>query len=428
MKKIFFAILIASVYSVCSFGQTDTTLRFPLNKMKVNFAVPDIPAFKSLGIEPSKILRPSTPEALSVIIPQFMNNGNVVLPSSFALEASPALLINAHKKELPTLNTFIKQRALNSLRISLATGKDSTKSQPNAMKLGLGLRLSLINKGDLKYDKGFIAKKGMILSDIAKEDFEDDDLYMKKNKMNVVAFQNANIPDSVVHEFAQKLRIYQLINDIKMDSVMNISNENINIELRKNGISLENFQEVKDNNKKLIARLKGKSYQDKQAIYLQQLQELKEEYKRNSWNAERLDIATSVVWRSPDNFAKSLEYNSVSFWATYAKPCKTWGQWLLGLNISNSIILNEVTKVSKDFTQVSLSSRLYAGTNEMKGFIEGQYVYNEFNKSDNYFLQIGGEYAIRDGIWLQAYGGYQKGNTISQVVSNLDFRFTLPEK
>jgi hypothetical protein len=457
MKKLILILFIISCHNCLLHGQDTDSLKFPLDKMKVNFAVPDIPAFKSLGIEPSTILRPSTPEALSIIVPQFYSQGNITLPSSFALEVSPSLLINANKKSLPTLNQFIKQRALNSLRLSLATGKDSTQKEPKAIKLAVGLRISLINKGDLKYDRGYITKKGLIQADLAVVNFNEDIIYMKRKGIDIV--QNQGVDSSVRASTVRKLRLFSVIKNIPLDSVakdtLKYSDKSINDITKddKSKLSVEKLKlyndvedvgwskifktpdstiidalgKMKKNRDQFTKSLKSNTDRE-QDYYVEQLQAIKEEYKKNKWNAERLDLAISAVWRSPDNFAKSLEYNKLSFWLTYGMPIKQWGQLLFGATASNASLLEESTMKNKNFTQYSISSRLYAGINQMKGFTELQYSYNGFNSSNDYFIHLGGEFAIRDGIWLQVYGGYQKGDKISQVVSSIDLRFSLPEK
>src|ERR1700748_2857962 len=64
-----------------------------LQTMKLGFAVPDIPAFKALGLDPSNILRPSEVKDFALALGSFRNKGNFVVPKNLAAEVAPALLI-----------------------------------------------------------------------------------------------------------------------------------------------------------------------------------------------------------------------------------------------------------------------------------------------------------------------------------------------
>lgn len=328
-------------------AQDAETTKFPFNKMKINFAVPDMPAFKAMGVEASNLLRPSSPQALSVIAPQFWNSTtkSVSLPKNFALEVSPILLSQANKKVPITLNKFLQNKVLNSLRISIGTSQDSTENQPKASKLGVGFRITLMDRGDFNTNLNALYNEGQVLKDWAAEELEN--------------------PNA-----------------------------------------------------------------DKKAFFEKKLQEVKDDFKEQNWNATKVDFAVAFVGRSEDQFASGLKFNKFSSWLTIASKCQDWGQWLNGINYSYAEnIFSEKEKKNIAFSQFSYSSRLFVGSNELKGFVEGQYMYNGFDKSNNGFLNLGGEYALgNSGIWLHCYAGYQYGQTVKQVIGNLDFRFSLPEK
>lgn len=369
MKKIYIVIGILLLSFDDAKAQGDHK-DFPLNKIKINFAVPDLPAFKAMGTEPSNLLRPSTPEAFSAILPQFLINGQGVLPKSMALEFAPYYI--AHQKDKLTLGEFLKSKTWESFRISIGTSSDSTKKEPGAIKLGLGLRFSIINNGDLKYDTGYLNKMGEIFADEADKRLK---FFAEFNKINNVPFQSLNDASWVT----------------KRDKYID-----------------DKINEEKDTEKAL--------------------EKLKEDYKQKNWNAEKLDIAFALVTRSPDQFTSNLKFNKFSTWITYARPCKDWGQLLVGGNYSNASAFSDKEKKDINFSDWSLSSRMYVGSNNFKGFIEAQYTYKGFDSSKNWFTYLGLETVVMNGIWLHLYGGYQAGDTVSQVVSNLDFRFTLPEK
>ena len=54
-----------------------------LEKVKLGFAIPDIPAFKALGLDPSNILRPSEAKQLALTVGSFRNEGNFIIPKNY---------------------------------------------------------------------------------------------------------------------------------------------------------------------------------------------------------------------------------------------------------------------------------------------------------------------------------------------------------
>lgn len=377
MKRIYIIIPLLCFSTYISQAQNDS-LKFSLDKIKVNFAVPDLPAFKAMGTEPSSLLRPSTTEAFSAILPQFWSNGQGILPKSLAFEAAPFYI--AHQKDnVPmTLSSYIQNKFWKSFRISVGTASDSTKKEPGAIKLGFGLRFSIIDKGDLKSDINYLTEEANFFED--KATFNGyARIYARENKIDDIkkAMQDDSTLEVKIKEF---------------------------VKVKYAGIIFSKSEIIK-NTKKFI-----------------------ENYKKKNWNAEKLDIAFALVTRSPDQFTSNLKFNKLSSWITYARPCKDWGQLLIGGNFSNATVFSDKEKKDLNFNEVSLSSRLYVGSNDLKGFVEGQYMYKGFDSSKNWFVYVGGETAIMNGFWIHFYGGYQAGDTVSQVVSSLDFRFTLPEK
>src|SRR6187455_1012027 len=94
MRKVFLLLTMAAS-SIVSFSQDIDSLT--LSHLRVNFTVPDMPAFKTLGTDPSNLLKPSTPQALAVSLSTFVQNTELIVPDGFAIEISPALLLNSNK-------------------------------------------------------------------------------------------------------------------------------------------------------------------------------------------------------------------------------------------------------------------------------------------------------------------------------------------
>ncbi|HKP75953.1 MAG TPA: hypothetical protein VJT67_10450 [Longimicrobiaceae bacterium] len=134
-------------------AQTPQPTVVAAQEYRVNFAVPDAPAFEILGIEPSDLLRPVSVRELTASLSNLggLTQG-LTLPRSFAVEFSPGMLINGPRLNL---TDYRNNQILYRLRISGAANRatDSARTQ-----LGFGVRLSLIDKADPRTDDQFIAQ------------------------------------------------------------------------------------------------------------------------------------------------------------------------------------------------------------------------------------------------------------------------------
>ena len=162
MKKISLSAVILVLFFLKLCAQDIDSIT--LSKLKLNFVVPDMPAFKSLGTNPSNLLRPSTTQAIAVNTSEFFQAGKFVLPEAFAMEISPALILNS-KKGPQQLKFYQKNAVLNSFRISLGTSPDTILSA-SGRNLALGLRISLIDKGDPVSDPDYLQSVVNLLEDV----------------------------------------------------------------------------------------------------------------------------------------------------------------------------------------------------------------------------------------------------------------------
>lgn len=111
---------------------------------KVDFAIPDSPAFKLLQVEESAILRPQTVRDLSLAFQGFTGNSFAfVIPKQLGIEVSPGLLIDGSKLRL---QDYQARRFLYATRLSGATGRDTL----NRGQLSAGVRFSLVDEQDLR--------------------------------------------------------------------------------------------------------------------------------------------------------------------------------------------------------------------------------------------------------------------------------------
>lgn len=365
--------------------------------LKLNFAVPDMPAFKTLGTEPSDLLKPSTPKALAVSMSQFYDNRQFIIPKAFAMEISPALLVNSNSTKL---SDYSKNAGINSFRISLGTSIDTILSK-NGRNLALGFRITPIDEGDPVRDKVF-------LNNIS--------LHLKQFRMN----------ESVLRkEFAQT-RIKELK---KLDGKENVD-------------SIKNIDQMPDWDfllNKLI--MKDSKWKEDYNSFVKDAQEFdkwmegeKANRKKYLWNATKLDIALSVLSSSPDTLVKNIQFNRAQLWLTYAHRAGKNGQLMIGLNGSIYKDLADKADSTKNnvYWNASLPIRYLFGTNRIKGFLEFQEKYEIVlnTTTNNLLLNLGAELNIIDGFWVNLSGGINNNTTngITSFIANLNVKLTMPEK
>jgi hypothetical protein len=118
---------------------------------RLNYAIPDAPAFELLQVEPGSILRPQSARELGLAVASFVNeDGSITLPRAFAVEFSPGLLT---AQEHLTLRDYTRARFLYRLRVSAAALRDSAGDGPT--RVALGLRFTLADEADLRTDTAY---------------------------------------------------------------------------------------------------------------------------------------------------------------------------------------------------------------------------------------------------------------------------------
>jgi hypothetical protein len=341
-----------------------------------------MPAFKSLNTEPSNLLKPSTPMAFAVTISELYQDRKFLLPKAFALELSPSLLLNANKP--PTqLKEYARRAVANSFRISLGTSADTILNS-SSRNLGLGFRISLINKGDLATDTNAHKKISPLL---------------EKFRKNVRRVSLAKFAD------------LKGIDKTEVDWEFKITG---------NPVMKEEFD-------KYLADEEESS----QKIFLEDFRKLKEEYKKENWNATKLDIALAILGTSADSLFDNLKFNRADLWITWAQKIGKKAQLLLGLNAQSVNNLTDTSNSASNssFSNISIPARFLMGTNRVKGFVEAQYSYLGELKHNKFFFSLGAEVNIIDGVWVNLTGGFDENTSlkISKFIANFNLKITLPE-
>jgi hypothetical protein len=115
---------------------------------RIDFAIPDAPAFKLLEVDRSVILRPQTARDLVLALDGFRGDGNAfVVPKQIGIEFSPGLLIGGGQLRLAD---YTARKYLYATRLSGATNRDSL----GRGQLATGIRFSILDEQDIRDKSG----------------------------------------------------------------------------------------------------------------------------------------------------------------------------------------------------------------------------------------------------------------------------------
>ena len=342
-------------FVVCITANTLGQISNLIEDFKLDFAVPDNPAFKILGKDPSNIIRPSNLEELTTTASYFRSGSSVVLPESFALELAPDLLL----KRKMTLSNYSskKNKFLRSIRISLGTSKASENN--GETDLGIGLRFSLINDGDYKTEQKYQQKIARLLADDA-------------NKRQRLADNFRELYGYTAQQIAASAQLRE--------------REEAYIDTR-----------IGDPNTELEA--------------------VNKQFEEDYWNAQKWDLAFATRGISPDSLVNNVELKAFAAWTTYANGIGSWGQYLIGINYR----YDELTPEENNL--LSFNTRLYAGKNRIKGFIEVQYETQDLMDTDAFLLNTGFEINVVGSLWANVSFGVESvdENNVDRSAFKSDF-------
>ena len=112
--------------------------------------VPDSPAFAVLGLIPETAVRPSNPqELIASVINGVDRNGN--FQTGLAIDTAPYLLFFGPNVTLAEYQSSYITRLLTRAQVSIATSK-GVEEEDKATRLALGLHLTLLDRGDPRFD------------------------------------------------------------------------------------------------------------------------------------------------------------------------------------------------------------------------------------------------------------------------------------
>lgn len=393
-----------------------------LQTVKLGFAVPDIPAFKALNLDPSKILRPSEAKDIALMFGSFRSDGDFIVPKNLAVEITPGLLINPWYT-LEDYQTKGLLRAFTKTRLSFGTNEDSKTGINN---LAFGLRTTLVDKADFRMDARLMTDKLFPMLDSFTRVAFNVRLAMGE-KLGADSLKRIGAADRQLFDSAVVRELLSLGVERTDPQFKALIDASVKDSVRRWGDII--YDRQPDQRKNVINDSINKIAQNILPLD-KEYEKAIERYKNENWNAAKMDFAYSLVLQSPDSLLGHVKFNRHQFWLAYAtRPGKNnnWAQLLFSINEGMYSYQSEM------YNEFTGNFRFYAGKNRVKGFFETQYqnLSNPFNdRVETLYLQLGAEVNFFKGVWLHFGTGILnalKGDNRSQLLSNLNLFLTIPE-
>lgn len=148
-----------------------------------------------------------------------------------------------------------------------------------------------------------------------------------------------------------------------------------------------------------------------------------EKWTEEKWNAHIDELAFAALFQSPDSTAEKLELQKLSAWFTSARGWGKSSQLLLGARAS---MKRQEFGSDKYDSKLTVSSRLYSGTNKAKVFAEIQLAAIN-NQRSEWLLNTGGEMLIKQGFWIEfsAGGAYNTAVKHTRLVTEFEIKYGL---
>ena len=359
------AAVAAALFSTTARGQQSAKSDAGTAKLlQADYAVPDAPALKMLGMEDSKLLRPSSVRALTAGLSNASGAASYI-PSAFAVEFAPFML---RRGEVLSLDAYQKRPWLYRLRTSIAASRDS--SGGNRSRVAAAVRFSLNDASDLRQNERVIA------SILTLTRWERDSALVVRARWTA-----EGIPFTGPTNAADSARAAKIVATLAL--------------------------EQRRSSKALVESAK-------RAI------------EESRWNASVFDIAIGVSGSTADSAARGAQVDGVSGWLTKGWAVGEGRQLLLGTRGAYERDLKDSTASDLAGT-ADLVLRLYLGSNQYKALGELQSTARAETKP-RWLANFGGEFKLTSALWVTATVGYEAtgGFSNGRMVSNWKFKFTPP--
>jgi hypothetical protein len=351
---------------------------------RFDYAVPDMPAFQLLDVDPQSILRPGTRREIAAIVED-------VNPREFALECAPFLL--ARDREIP-LQDYQRKRWLYNLRVSLGT----RTSASGPTRAALGLRFSLLDGADPYTNRALLAAATSAAEKI--RDIRGQGADQVIGDLGAVAF--AALPlverDSLVAGLAFEER-RQLIRSL----------------------GVVPFAELEDAKRESLITARLGPGPTRAAE--REFERARELFKSGSeWNRNVLELGLALAGAAPDSVGHGVHGTGYAAWLTGGLRLGPRGQLLAGG--SGRIAANEETG-ALDRRAGGAALRAYYGANTAKAAASLDVGWREHALATS-TAAVGLEFRLIESLWVNSSLGMTRdGSGRSRFTTSLSLRYAL---
>ena len=329
-----------------------------LPNANVDLSVPESPAFTVLGLTPDTVVRPGSPRQFATALLSGVDrNGN--FQTGTALDTVPYLLLAGKDMTLGDYRSSYKIRLASRTQFSFATTKGASE-EDKSVRLSLGLRMTLWDKGDPRFDR--------ILIDCFRR--------LSRN-----FFTAAGDPALAPDELPENLTPAQRAKAIEVYEAYKARETQANV------VRLEASDQCRDDSRK------------------------------RNWNRSSWIIAYAPSWISTDGSTKNFKWNGGGVWTSLAygfegfPALEKHSQIIFHARYRNKEQVpdpeNEGSFISQD--SFFLGTRMRVGNENATGSFEGVFVRSRpegkvFDNSARY--SAGLERRIAENLWFGiAFGG-----------------------
>ncbi len=357
MKRI---ILIVFVLSITI--QTNAQIKRGWGNL--DYAVPESPAFKLLGTQPTNLLRPTSLRDISLGVGNYLTSDNAgIIPKNLSIEIAPTLFS-------PNLNLkkYNNNKFLYRTKLSIGT----LTNQNGSYEIAGGINFTLIDKSDKR----------------------DSNNKFVSNILTAHRTDYKNISDAInlVYESNKFPGLSKL--DIKT------------------------AYEQKDSTKKEI--IAAVEMELEEAKY----DTLRNNWDKDNWNATIWQVGIGTKANFKDSVFKDITKKAgYGIWSTFGTHFCKYDQILIGLSVLGS----SDTTGSLEKPDASLGVRYYYGVNEIKGFVELEGKIASQTNANFYTIKFGTEIRLEKGYWADLGFALRNGSGEAVFYPSFSIKYSLPD-
>lgn len=440
MKKLTVLIIAMQFIVVSTYGQKDT---LTIDDYYIDFSVPDLSALGMLGVENDEIVRPGNLKEFAAGIANFVDTDGSIKPA-YAIEWS-FLKTFSQSKEYKWNKRFLAR--------NLALTAGSSNQDSLGTRLAVGFKWVPFDMAEPigddgyynligAYASGYQPQREVIYSEIY-ERISDVFNYDIQNNPTEIALNKVTIVSGILKNEPKVYKEQILngdINDLQkfiLDSIT-VSFEKENYELTKKEIS--GIKKVIVDYCSFVLSQLHPDFEDFKSFIKPSLAKIKEDYKKEHWNAFSLQLSGGWIANSPENNYNQMDTEKFSFFIGASGPtfnksyAKIKGQWLFQAKFEDNFSNNSFLEQGFSF-----GGRHLLGNSDNRWSVDLLYSNTSFSNQESqeiedmvYFRYTTGfEIKLSDGTWLElVFGGQKmlKGDKDDAILTSFGFKHALQSK